>query len=112
MIFFQYYGGLGAGDRCELDLIVLPCHILNQAAVVLQEANRSLAGERGYANLKNIQKLLRVRQQYMVSQVSSLYPVKVVAGHAYEQELESFTCNNKSGNLSVRDLFKFCLNLH
>lgn len=48
----------------------------------------------------------------MVSQVSLLYPVKVVAGHAYEQELESFTCSNKSGNLLVRNLFMICLNLN
>ena len=34
----------------------------------------------------------------MVSQVSLLYPVKVVFGRAHEQELESFTCSVTSGN--------------
>lgn len=63
----------------------------------LQEANRSLAGESGYLHLKLSQKLLGLRQQYMVSQVSLLYPVKVVAGRSQEQELESFTTNIKSG---------------
>lgn len=33
----------------------------------------------------------------MVSQVSLLYPVKIVIGHAQEQELESFTTSIKSG---------------
>ncbi|XP_057514983.1 vacuolar protein sorting 38-like isoform X1 [Actinidia eriantha] len=64
----------------------------------LQEANRLLAGERGYVHLRKVQKLLRVRQQYMISQVSMLYPVKVMIGHAHEQELESFTSISKSGN--------------
>ena len=64
----------------------------------MQEANGSLAGERGYLHLKTLQKSLRVRQQYMVSQVSLLYPVKFVIGHRHEQELESFTSSIKSGN--------------
>ncbi|KAK6122879.1 hypothetical protein DH2020_043405 [Rehmannia glutinosa] len=63
----------------------------------MQESSRSLAGEKGYGNLKNLQKLLRARQQYMVSQVSLLYPVKVVIRKAPEQELESFSSSIKSG---------------
>ncbi|PSR98370.1 UV radiation resistance-associated protein [Actinidia chinensis var. chinensis] len=66
----------------------------------LQEANMLLASERGYVHLRKVQKLLRVRQQYMISQVSMLYPVKVVIGHAHEQELESFTSSSKSGNFT------------
>ncbi|KAK6122805.1 hypothetical protein DH2020_043448 [Rehmannia glutinosa] len=62
----------------------------------MQESSRSLAGEKGYGNLKNLQKLLRARQQYMVSQVSLLYPVKVVIRKAPEQELESFSSSIKS----------------
>ncbi|KAL0433007.1 UNVERIFIED_CONTAM: hypothetical protein Slati_2635000 [Sesamum latifolium] len=56
-----------------------------------------LPEKKGYGHLKNLQKLLRVRQQYMVSQVSLLYPVKVVTKKAPEQELESFSCSIKSG---------------
>lgn len=95
---------------CELDLIYF-CGLENLIMVMLQEANKSLAGERGYAQLKDLQKLLRVRQQYVVSQVSLLYPVKVVVGRASEQELESFTCS-KSGNLLVRNLLYICLTLY
>lgn len=68
---------------------------------LMQEANRSLAGERGYGHLKNLQKLLRMRQRYMVSQVSLLYPVKVVLGQAHEQELEAYTSSSRSGNMFV-----------
>ena len=68
---------------------------------LMQEVNRLLASERGYVHLRKVQKLLRVRQQYMISQVSMLYPVKVVIGHAHEQELESFTSISKSGNIVV-----------
>lgn len=66
----------------------------------MQEANTSLSGERGYVNLKNLQKLLRARQQFMVSQISLLYPVKGVSGHTFEQELDSFSSSSKSGNSS------------
>ncbi|XP_059632159.1 vacuolar protein sorting 38 isoform X2 [Cornus florida] len=71
---------------------------LSVASKRLQEANRLLAGERGYFHLKSLQKLLRVRQQYMVSQVSLLYPVKVVIGQGQEHELESFTSCSRSEN--------------
>lgn len=64
----------------------------------MQEGNGSLAGERGFLHLKTLQKLLRVRQQYMVAQVSLLYPVKLVIGRSHEQELESFTSSIRSGN--------------
>ncbi|KAL6535057.1 hypothetical protein OROMI_026431 [Orobanche minor] len=61
------------------------------------ESSRSLSGEKGYGHLRNLRKLLRVRQQYTVSQVSLLYPVKVVIRKAPEQELESFSSSIKSG---------------
>jgi len=66
-------------------------------ALLLQESNRIL-GQRGYGKLKNLQKMLRMRQQYMVSQVSVFYPVKNFAGQSQEQELESFPSTTKSGN--------------
>lgn len=66
-------------------------------SLLLQESNRIL-GQRGYGKLKNLQKMLRMREQYMVSQVSVLYPVKISVGQAQEQELESFPSTTRSGN--------------
>lgn len=63
----------------------------------LQDANRLLSGERGYVHLKNLEKMLRVRQQHMISQVSFLYPVKPSIG-SLEQELESFPSSSRAGN--------------
>lgn len=65
--------------------------------VSMQDSSRTLAGEKGYGHLKNLQKSLRMRQQYMVSQVTLLYPVKIVVRKASEQELESFRSSIKSG---------------
>ncbi|GFP80691.1 uv radiation resistance-associated gene protein [Phtheirospermum japonicum] len=70
---------------------------LSMANKRMLESSRSLSGEKGYGRLKSLQKLLRVRQQYMVSQVSLLYPVKVVIWKTPEQELESFSSSIKSG---------------
>ncbi|KAL1561599.1 UV radiation resistance-associated gene protein-like [Salvia divinorum] len=63
----------------------------------MQDSSRSFAGEKGYGYLKNLQKSLRLRQQFMVSQVTLLYPVKVVVRKASEQEVESFRNSIKSG---------------
>eukprot|EP01018_Ginkgo_biloba_P009735 Gb_35374 [translate_table: standard] len=41
----------------------------------LQEANRLLAGEGGYGHFRHLQKMLSARQQLMVAQVASLYPL-------------------------------------
>lgn len=82
----------------EIRSLLVAGTALSGASKRLQEANRLLSGERGYVRLRNMQKLLRVRQQYMISQVSLLYPVKVVIGHALEQELESFTSSFRLGN--------------
>lgn len=71
---------------------------LSFAMKQLQEGTRLLAGERGYVPLKNLQKMLRIRQQYMLSQVSFLYPVKTLIGAAHELELESFPSSSRSGN--------------
>ncbi|GMY26799.1 UV radiation resistance-associated gene protein [Fagus crenata] len=64
----------------------------------LQDSNRLLAGEKGYVRLRNLQKRLRMRQQYMISQVSLLYPVKISVGPAEEQELELFPSSSRSGS--------------
>lgn len=71
---------------------------LSTANKHLQDSSRSLAGEKGYGRLQKLQKLLRLRQQYMVSQVSFLYPVKVLFKKTPEQELESFSSAIKPGN--------------
>ena len=68
---------------------------------LLQESNRLLIEERGYIKLKNMQRKLRARQQYMISQVSLLYPVKILVGPAQEQELESYPGSSKLGNVLV-----------
>ncbi|CAL5392009.1 unnamed protein product [Camellia sinensis] len=82
----------------EIRSLLVAGTALSVASKRLQEANRLLAGERGYVHLRSVQKLLRVRQQHLISQVSLLYPVKVVTGHAYEQELEFFAGSSRSGN--------------
>ncbi|KAF3555155.1 hypothetical protein F2Q69_00017167 [Brassica cretica] len=56
----------------------------------LQESNCQLEGESGYSHLKTVTNKLRKRQQYMVSQVSFIYPLKIEAGPSQDQELESF----------------------
>lgn len=71
---------------------------LSVARKRLQESNRLLAGEKGYGHLQKLQKMLRMRQQFMISQVSFLYPVKILVGPKQEQELESFPSGNRSGN--------------
>lgn len=71
---------------------------LSVASKRLQENSRLLCGEKGLGRLRTSHRLLKLRQQQMISQISLLYPVKIVMGHAREQELESFTvCLNSSG---------------
>ncbi|XP_038906453.1 UV radiation resistance-associated gene protein [Benincasa hispida] len=73
---------------------------LSKARKRLQESNRLLSGEEGYDRLKSLQKTLRRRQQFMISQVSFLYPVKISTGPAKDQELESFPSTSRLGNSS------------
>ncbi|XP_062112658.1 vacuolar protein sorting 38-like [Humulus lupulus] len=70
---------------------------LEALTVRLQESNEFLAGGKGYIRLKKVEKKLRIRQQYMVSQVALLYPVKISAGATQDQELESFPNSSKLG---------------
>ncbi|XP_019431203.1 PREDICTED: UV radiation resistance associated protein-like [Lupinus angustifolius] len=63
---------------------------LSEANKKLQESSRLLSEEEGHVRLRNLQKMLRVRQQYMTSQISMLYPVKISVGPAQEQELEAY----------------------
>ncbi|XP_015170556.1 UV radiation resistance-associated gene protein isoform X2 [Solanum tuberosum] len=71
---------------------------LSAASKRLQDESRSLAGERGYGQLRTLQRVFRTRQQYMVSQVHMLYPVRVAIGQAPEQELEFFNNSSNSGD--------------
>ncbi|XP_024026756.1 UV radiation resistance-associated gene protein isoform X2 [Morus notabilis] len=73
---------------------------LSVARKRLQETNDVFPGGKEYIRLPNLQKMLRMRQQYMVSQLSLLYPVKISAGPKQEQELESFPSSSKSGNFA------------
>ncbi|CAL0307994.1 unnamed protein product [Lupinus luteus] len=64
--------------------------VLSEANKKLQESSRLLSEEEGHVCLRNLQTMLRVRQQYMTSQISMLYPVKISVGPAQEQELEAY----------------------
>jgi len=65
--------------------------------LVVQESDRLLSGERGHGRLRNLQKVLRARQQYMISQVSFLYPVKTLIGATEELELDFFPGSSRPG---------------
>ncbi|CAN8247722.1 unnamed protein product [Cochlearia groenlandica] len=71
---------------------------LSIARSKLQESNCQLEGESGYyTHLKIVTSKLRRRQQYMISQVSFIYPIKIEAGPSQEQELESLPGGSKLG---------------
>ncbi|KAF3580555.1 hypothetical protein DY000_02035094 [Brassica cretica] len=74
---------------------------LSIAKTKLQESNCQLEGESGYAHLKIVTNKLRKRQQYMVSQVSFIYPLKIEVGPSQDQELESFPGGSRLGTKSV-----------
>lgn len=65
---------------------------LSAARGRLQEANRLLAGEGGHGPLRHLQKMLSTRQQLMVTQVASLYPL----GHCPSQSVPAE--ESKSGS--------------
>lgn len=67
----------------------------------LQEASRLLAGERGHVRLKNLQKMLRIRIQYMLAQVSALYPVKASIGAKHGEKIDSSAITKRPGNPTV-----------
>ncbi|KAJ0985279.1 hypothetical protein J5N97_003635 [Dioscorea zingiberensis] len=65
---------------------------------VIEEANKSLAGKKGQGRLKNLQKMLRMREQHMVSQVYTLYPVKASIDQTSKEKLDSQSVGSKSGD--------------
>lgn len=81
----------------ELKCLLVSGKSLTAARNRLQDSTRLVAGERGIARLKNLQKMLRARQQLMVSQVAFLYPVKTIIGPAQELELDSFPSGSRPG---------------
>ncbi|XP_027912104.1 UV radiation resistance associated protein isoform X1 [Vigna unguiculata] len=63
----------------------------------LQESTKILSDENGYVHMRKLQKMLRRRQQHMTSQISLLYPVKILVGPAQKQELEAYPSSNLAG---------------
>ncbi|XP_023745738.1 vacuolar protein sorting 38 isoform X1 [Lactuca sativa] len=94
----------------EIRSLLMVGSALSVATSRLQEANKSLRGEKGYAHhLQNLQKLLRMQQQFMVSQISLLYPVKVVIGHTRKHDVQKSldaTSMTILGHLSVHPFTK------
>ncbi|KAF5189103.1 Uv radiation resistance-associated protein, partial [Thalictrum thalictroides] len=82
----------------QIKSLLLAGNALSTANDQLQEANRLLAGERGHVRLQTLQKMLRVRLQYMVSQISTLYPVKASLGSRHEEKSDLSAIVNRSGN--------------
>lgn len=74
----------------EIKSLLVSGKTLQVARRKLQDSVSVLSGERGHLRLRNLQRLLRTRQQYMTSQISFLYPVKTLIGPAQELELDSF----------------------
>eukprot|EP00268_Persea_americana_P010270 TRINITY_DN14165_c0_g1_i3.p1 TRINITY_DN14165_c0_g1~~TRINITY_DN14165_c0_g1_i3.p1 ORF type:complete len:220 (-),score=46.55 TRINITY_DN14165_c0_g1_i3:1148-1807(-) len=85
----------------QLSVGIRPLLVAGKALSVarnqLQEANTLLAGKRGHVHLRNLQKMLRMRQQYMIAQVSALYPVKGSLGQSPGENLHSSSDGSKSG---------------
>ncbi|KAK6930723.1 UV radiation resistance protein/autophagy-related protein 14 [Dillenia turbinata] len=74
----------------EIRSLLVAGTALHVASKRLEDAIKLLYGERGNLHLMSSHRMLRKRQQFMVSQVSFLYPVKSFVGQARELELESF----------------------
>ncbi|KAK8935322.1 hypothetical protein KSP39_PZI013505 [Platanthera zijinensis] len=67
----------------------------------MQESNRSFIEKMGHGNAKSLQKMLRMRQQHMVIQVNSLYPVKSSDENASKEKLD-ILCGDPAQS-SLRD---------
>nr|CAD1817393.1 unnamed protein product [Ananas comosus var. bracteatus] len=82
----------------KIKMLLVAGKTLSAAHQQLQEANKLLSGEKGLGHLKNLQKMLRMRERYMVAQVASLYPVKTLKDKAPVETLDS-----SSGGTKTRD---------
>ncbi|KAJ3681024.1 hypothetical protein LUZ60_015513 [Juncus effusus] len=74
---------------------------LSSAHNQLQEASKLLCGENGHGRLGNTKRKLRIRQQYMVAQVASLYPVKILNEHIPLKKLDSSAAKSRGDNNNV-----------
>ncbi|KAL4578443.1 hypothetical protein LXL04_014566 [Taraxacum kok-saghyz] len=63
----------------EIRSILMAGTALSVASKRLQESNKSSA----FVHLQKLQKLLRLQQQFMFSQISLLYPMRVELDHSY-----------------------------
>ncbi|XP_042517641.1 UV radiation resistance-associated gene protein [Macadamia integrifolia] len=82
----------------EIKMLMVAGNALSVASKQLQEANRLLAGERGLVHLKNLQRMLRKRQQYMIAQVAWLYPVKASIELRHGEKHDSSSNGGRSGD--------------
>lgn len=73
----------------SIRMLLVAGKTLSAAHQQLQEANKLLCGRRGHGHLRNLQKMLRTRQQYMVGQVAALYPVKGLDEQTYREKHNS-----------------------
>lgn len=71
---------------------------LAEARQQLEESKKLLGGTKGHNNLNDIQKMLRKRQQHMIAQVNTLYPVKALNEQISKDKLDSLAIGNKSGD--------------
>ncbi|KAH9621230.1 hypothetical protein KSS87_016411 [Heliosperma pusillum] len=83
--------------RGEISSLLVSGKSLTISRKRLQETSRLFAGERGYTRLNTLEKMLRARQQHMISHVSFIYPVKTLIGATQELELDSFPNCSTSG---------------
>lgn len=91
--------------REDVESLLVAGSSISVAIKKLQEENRFLSGERKNGKFRSLQKILRKRQQYMISQVSLLYPVKASFGQGHELELESFPSCSRSGDFADSQSF-------
>ncbi|ESW28490.1 hypothetical protein PHAVU_003G290900 [Phaseolus vulgaris] len=82
----------------EVQSLLVAGGALSGSSRNLQESSiQLLSDENGYVHLRKLQKMLRRRQQHMISQISMLYPVKILVGPSQEQELEAYPSGNLAG---------------
>ncbi|KAJ4771919.1 UV radiation resistance-associated [Rhynchospora pubera] len=72
---------------------------LSAAHNQLQEAKNLLTGENGHGRLKKTKTKLRMRQQYMVAQIASIYPVRTSNEHIPMKILDTYSGGSKSGDV-------------
>lgn len=69
----------------------------------LQEANKLVIEKMGHGKAKSLQKMLRMRQQHMITQVNSLYPVKSSNENSSKEKLNR-PCGGEQVQSSLPDM--------